>query len=83
MLGRLRMSVEEAIDCYNNLAKKVFSGLKIGGDKYKASSLEEVIKKVVKDKTGDSETQVFDDGALDGICKTCVPTRQLKALSYV
>jgi hypothetical protein len=75
------MSVEEAIDCYDNLAGKVFSQVKLlGGDgKYKATLLEEVIKEIVKERTGDSEAQVEDDGALGGICKTCVHTRQLTA----
>ena len=81
MLGRLRMSVEEAIDCYDNLAEKVFSELKRGGDgKYKARSLEKVIKAIVKERTGDSEAQVLDDGALGGVCNTCVHTSQSKAI---
>jgi hypothetical protein len=75
------MSVQEAINCYDNLAGKVFSQLKLlGGDgKYKATLLEEVIKEIVRERTGDSEAQVEDDGALGGICKTCVHTRQLTA----
>ena len=84
MLGRLRMSVKEAINCYDDLAGKVFSELKwVGDGKYKATSLEEVIKAIVKKRTGDSEAQVLDDGALGGICNTCVHTRQLKASSYL
>jgi len=73
MLGRLRMSVKEAIDCYDNLAGKVFSEFKWAGDgKYKATLLEEVIKAIVNERTGDSEAQVLDDGALGGICNTFV-----------
>ena len=85
MLGRLRMSVEETINCYDNLAKKVFSKLNRWGDgKYKAELLEEVIKVIVKERTGANEAQVLDDGALGGICKTCVHTRQSQvSSSYV
>lgn len=84
MLGRLRMSVKDAIDCYDNLAGKVFSTVNWWGDgNYKAELLEEVIKAIVKERTNDGSAPVFDDGALGGICKTCVHIRQLKALSYV
>ena len=71
MLGRLRMSVVDAIDCYDNISERVFSKLNLWGDgKYKAELLEEVIKEVVKRRTGDSEAQLLDDGALGGVCKT-------------
>ena len=80
MLGRLRMPVKDAIDCYDNLAEKVFSSKpKRWGDAYKAELLEEVIKAIVKKRTDDSEAPLLEDGAPGGICKTCVHTRQLKA----
>ncbi|KAG6815419.1 hypothetical protein H0H87_002052 [Tephrocybe sp. NHM501043] len=67
------MSVEDAIDCYDGLAGKVFSRLKIVGDgKFSATLLENAIKEIVKSKTGDSEAQMSDDGALGGICNTFV-----------
>lgn len=79
------MSVDEAIDCYDNLAGKVFSQLKwpSGDGKYRATLLEEVIKTIVKKKTGDSDAQISDDGALGGICKTCVHTRQSTACAIL
>ena len=85
MLRRLWMSVEETINCYDNLAKKVFLKLNRWGDgKYKAELLEEVIKVIVKERMGANEAQVLDDGALGGICKMCVHTRQLQvSSSYV
>ena len=71
MLGRLRMSMVDAIDCYDNISGRVFSKLNRWGDgKYRAELLEEVIKEVVKRRTGDSEAQLLDDGALGGVCKT-------------
>jgi len=66
MLGRLRMDVETAIKHYDTLAKHVFSHPKRwqGDGKFKATRLEEAIKAMVKDTTGDSETPLLErDGA--------------------
>ncbi|KAG6855832.1 hypothetical protein H0H87_010418, partial [Tephrocybe sp. NHM501043] len=73
MLGRLRMSVEDAINCYETLAVNVFSEVKDGGGlKKSATLLENTIKEIVKRKTGDSEARLLDDGILGGICNTFV-----------
>ena len=73
MLGRLRMSVGDAIKCYNDLSETVFSDTKLGGDgKYKATTLENVIKDIVKEKAGDPEAPLFDDGSRGRVCKTYV-----------
>jgi hypothetical protein len=71
MLGRLRMDVDTAIDHYHRLAKHVFSDPKrLGGDgKFKAAKLEEAIKSVVKDVTGDSEALLLE-GDEAQICRT-------------
>ena len=66
MLGRLRMDVETAIKHYNTLVKDVFSHSKRwqGEGKFKATRLEEAIKAMVKDTTGDSESPLLErDGA--------------------
>ena len=70
MLGRLRMDVDTAIKHYDDLAKHVFSDPKRFGDgKFKATKLEESIKSVVKEVTGDSESALLEcDEA--GVCKT-------------
>jgi hypothetical protein len=69
MLGRLRMDVDEAIKCYDDLAKQVFSDMKRWGDgKFKATKLEEVIQKVVMTVTGDPESPLLDDQAR--VCRT-------------
>ncbi|KAG8782384.1 hypothetical protein FRC12_020889 [Ceratobasidium sp. 428] len=49
MLGRLRMSVQEAIEAYTDLAKDVFSNTKIPWKEgnYKATNLERAIKIIV------------------------------------
>ncbi|KAG6904819.1 hypothetical protein DXG01_006974 [Tephrocybe rancida] len=67
MLGRLQMTVEDTIACYDDLAGRVFSEVKILGDgQYKATLLEEVIKEVVQKRTGNSEAHLLDDGAGTG-----------------
>jgi len=62
MLGRLRMDVDTAIKHYGILAKHVFSHPKRwqGEGKFKATRLEEAMKVVVKDATGDSETLLLE-----------------------
>ena len=71
MLGRLRMDVDTAIKHYDDLAKHVFSDPKRWGraGKFKATRLEEVIKSVVKDVTGDSESSLLE-GDEAGVCRT-------------
>jgi hypothetical protein len=64
MLGRLRMGVETAIDAYNSLAQQVFSDQKQwpGDGKFKATKLEEVIKSIIRNATGDPETLLLEVG---------------------
>ena len=62
MLGRLRMDVETAIESYNNLAQQVFSDRKrwLGDGKFKATNLEQVVKSVVRDVTGNPEEPLLE-----------------------
>ncbi len=71
MLGRLQMDVETAIDSYNNLAQKVFSDRKRwpGDGRFKATNLEEVIKSVVQDVTGNPEEPLLEVGNAS-LCRT-------------
>ena len=71
MLGRLRMDVNTAIKHYDDIAKHVFSDPKLlGGDgKFKARKLEEAIKSMVRDITGDAESPLLE-GNEAGICRT-------------
>jgi len=63
MLGRLRMDVDAAIKHYNTLAKHVFSHPKRwqGNEKFKATKLEEAMKAMVRDITGDSESPLLEE----------------------
>ena len=64
MLGCLRMDVDTAIDTYNSLVQQVFSDQKQwpGDGMFKATKLEEVIKSVVQDVTGDPEEPLLEVG---------------------
>ena len=69
MLGRLQMDIQSCIDAYSELSRDVFSkkGLlpvdKSGNVKgrYKASKLENAIKKIIRD-SGTLEDGPFNDG---------------------
>ena len=71
MLGRLRMDVDSAINHYNNLAQKVFSDPKQwpGDGRFKATKLEEVIKSVVCEVTGNPEEPLLEVGNIP-VCRT-------------
>jgi len=71
MLGRLRMDVDTAIKHYDTVVKHVFSHPKGGpGDgKFKATKLEAVIKSIVREATGDSESPLLERAEVTG-CRT-------------
>jgi patatin-like phospholipase/acyl hydrolase len=78
MLGRLQMSVAEAITSYGTLAERVFSSTKrIGDGKFRASELEKVIKENVKEKLGHPDALMMDPRPEGEVCKTCVVTDRL------
>jgi len=62
MLGRLRMDIDTAIKHYGILVKHVFSHPKRwqGEGKFKATRLEESMKAMVRDATGDSESPLLE-----------------------
>ena len=75
MLGRLRMSVVDAIDYYERLTKTVFKATQVGKDgKFKHKILERVIKDVVKMQVGIEEERMLD--MRDNACKTCANFQQ-------
>jgi len=71
MLGRLRMDVETAIKYYDTMVKQVFSHPKgrPGNGKFKATKLEAVIKSLVRDVTGNSESPLLEQNESTG-CRT-------------
>lgn len=74
MLGRLRMSVDDALHKYAELSKDVFSDVQFLGDgAFKASKLEAAIKKVISEQpasTRDSEARMRDDAPSGALCRT-------------
>jgi len=58
------MGIDTAIDAYNSLTQQVFSDQKRwpGDGRFKATKLEEVIKSVVQDITGDPEELLLEVG---------------------
>lgn len=72
LLGRLRLSVPEAIDKYRLLAKQVFSEKKASGKDgtFKATNLEKAIKETVEWKlgAGHADDKMFEVDPV--LCKT-------------
>ncbi|KIJ39529.1 hypothetical protein M422DRAFT_110290, partial [Sphaerobolus stellatus SS14] len=80
MLGRLRMSINDAIDCYDQLTKTVFDATQVGGDgKFNHKVLERIIKDVVEHQVGTAEERMLD--TRDNTCKTFVCCRAAQDLS--
>ncbi|KAG4433866.1 hypothetical protein IFR05_010652 [Cadophora sp. M221] len=82
LLGRLRLSVPQAIEKYGELSKHVFSEQKRSWQdgKFKASRLEEAIRKVLIDTLGQGRDEERMRGEGIGTCKTFVcalPARQV------
>jgi hypothetical protein len=64
MLGRLRMSVDEAIQVYAALSDKVFSKKNMKRFKpevFKALTLEEALKKIIADRVRKDHSQLEED----------------------
>jgi hypothetical protein len=74
MLGRLRLSVDEAIEAYGTFASQVFSDKKQfwKDGMFKASNLEQAIKAIIQVSTGDPNARMFDPGPSSEVCKTYV-----------
>ena len=74
MLGRLRLTVGEAIEQYRRLAKPVFSGkqIPIKGSLFQASKLEDANKGVVEAKlgSGHAEGKMFTPLNSRRFCRT-------------
>ena len=65
------MGVDTAIDAYNSLVQQVFSDQKRwpGNGRFKATKLEEVIKAIVRDVTGNPEEPLLEIGNAS-VCRT-------------
>ncbi|KAJ7839930.1 FabD/lysophospholipase-like protein [Mycena olivaceomarginata] len=74
MLGRLRMSVEDAVKSYGQLAKEVFSDVKSPGSagRFKASRLEKAIKGIVRVSSASQDPEEKLEDIKDNACKMFV-----------
>jgi hypothetical protein len=86
MLGRLQMTVAECIAQYDIVMKEVFPetgdikkafNLATHGEFYDSTNLENIIKKLIKDKLGDSDIDLLDE---KGPCKMYVILKLALAL---
>ncbi|KAG8762001.1 hypothetical protein FRC11_011755 [Ceratobasidium sp. 423] len=72
MLGRLRMPVSRTIEEYVKLMKIVFSAKKMSGQTmYKGTKLQEALKTMVRDATGNEEESMMEGRSRSG-CRTAV-----------
>jgi hypothetical protein len=73
MLGRLQISVEQAIEFYGKLVKNVFSERKIfgsNGSAFKLSKLKKALMEIVGHATGNENELMMDKRADADSCKT-------------
>jgi hypothetical protein len=68
------MSVDDALKRYDSLVERAFCDGKkrIGDGKFRASVLEDVFKKIIRDAKGDAELRMMDSPSDEHVCKTYV-----------
>ncbi|KAG8705087.1 hypothetical protein FRC09_003165 [Ceratobasidium sp. 395] len=76
MLGLLEIGVEQAISIYSTIVEHVFSDKKListsGSGTFKASKLEEELKKMVREATGNENTRLMNAPSKEDACKIMV-----------
>ncbi|QRV95844.1 kinesin light chain [Ceratobasidium sp. AG-Ba] len=72
MVGRLGVSIKNAIDYYVKLAE-VFADRKwVGATAYKTTKLQDALKAIVRDITGDTNTRMMDPNTDGTVCRIMV-----------
>ncbi|KAG9074605.1 hypothetical protein FRC06_010589, partial [Ceratobasidium sp. 370] len=70
------MDIDQAIAAYSRLVESVFSEKKTisagGSGTFKATKLEEELKKIVREATGDEDTLIMKTQQNEGECKVYV-----------
>jgi hypothetical protein len=70
MIGRLRIPLKQAIQCYQKLAE-VFSDRKLfGTSAFKSTKLKEVVKDIVRAAAGTEDARMMDTRPDGDKCKT-------------
>ncbi|CAE6406186.1 unnamed protein product, partial [Rhizoctonia solani] len=75
MLGKLGMSIEEAIESYTRLMAAVFSNKKggiIGRAAYKSTTLKDSLRSIIQDATGDGEKKMVEGAPKPDGCNTLI-----------
>lgn len=75
MLGGLELPIQQAIKCYGNLVKNVFSDRKWIGSSasaFKSSKLKDEIKAIIKEATGSEHEPMVRKSSKAHDCKTYV-----------
>ncbi|CAE6455458.1 unnamed protein product [Rhizoctonia solani] len=77
MLGKLGMSIEEAIESYTKLTEAAFSSKQRGGisvaSTRKSTELKEFLQSIVRDATGRRDTKIMTERmSKSGVCNTIV-----------
>ncbi|CUA77736.1 Nephrocystin-3 [Homo sapiens] [Rhizoctonia solani] len=81
MLGRLRMPIDKAILEYAKLAKEVFQDTKLSGTTmYKATKLQDALKGMIREATGDEE-EMMNEGRESNGAKTRVSDKRIHNLN--
>lgn len=84
MLGRLRVPLDDAIDEFAKLAQNVFSDKKhlsvSGSGSFKSTKLQQALKQIVREATGDENTRMMDHRLGEKRCKTYVGSNSRVAL---
>ncbi|KAJ7478855.1 acyl transferase/acyl hydrolase/lysophospholipase [Mycena galericulata] len=83
MLGRLRMSVKDAVKAYGELSKEVFSDVKSQGSdgRFKTSKLEKAIKRIVGAHSASQDPEEGLKDTRENACKTFVCTMNAANMS--
>ncbi|KEP45946.1 putative calcium-independent phospholipase A2-gamma, partial [Rhizoctonia solani 123E] len=76
MLGKLGMSINEAVESYTKLTEAVFSNKKKGGitgaAAYKSTTLKESLRAVIQAATGDGDTKMSEGASIPDGCNTLI-----------
>ncbi|CAE6476809.1 unnamed protein product, partial [Rhizoctonia solani] len=76
MLGKMGMSINQAVESYTRLTEAVFSNKKkggiTGGAAYKSTTLKESLRSIIQAATGDGDTQMSEGASKPDGCNTLI-----------
>ncbi|CAE6441764.1 unnamed protein product [Rhizoctonia solani] len=74
MLGKMGMSIKEAVESYTTLTEAIFSNKKTGGitggAAYKSTTLKESLQSIIQAATGDGDTKMSEGASKPDGCNT-------------